>query len=169
MTKGVSAYRPVIWDQTPSALLAPTLITQPSTVALSDATSPTVLTASASMEPERFYVAGNGGNDTLYAAAALTGSGCWWPGCDDLSLVGSLTGSVVSGNLGNDTMKFDEVIKSSSIYGGGGFVYDTSLTVLIPFSWKSLSASLVQANGGNDSMYLSGISKTAPFTAWVLI
>ena len=50
------------------------------------------------------------------------------------------------------------IIKSSSIYGGGGFVYDTSLDGAdsIQLS-KSLTASLVQANGGNDSMYLSGV------------
>ena len=43
------------------------------------------------------YVAGNGGNDTMYAAAPLTGSSSvvGGQGADDLSLVGSLTGSVV--------------------------------------------------------------------------
>ena len=87
-------------------------------------------------------VQGNGGNDTLYMAAAVTASSSvvGGQGADDLSLVGSVSGSVVSGNLGNDTMKLDEVIKSSSIYGGGGFVYDTSWTVPTLLQSPSLSA-----------------------------
>ena len=72
---------------------------------------------------------GNGGNDTLLSPRPLQPPPpvVGGQGADDLSLQGSVTGSVVSGNLGNDTMKLDEVVLSSSVYGGGGFVYDTSL------------------------------------------
>ena len=87
-----------------------------------------VLTAS-HPEPSVPPALGNGGNDTITLAAAVTASSSvvGGQGADDLSLVGSVTASTVSGNLGNDTMKLDEVVKSSSIYGGGGFIYDTSL------------------------------------------
>ena len=33
----------------------------------------------------------------------------------------------VGGNLGNDTLEFQDVVKGAAIYGGGGFEYDTSL------------------------------------------
>ena len=47
-------------------------------------------------------------------------------GADMMTMVGSVTGSTVGGNLGADTA-FQEVVKGAAIYGGGGFQYDTSL------------------------------------------
>ena len=87
-------------------------------------------------------------------------------GTDDLSVVGSLTGSVVSGNLGNDTMKLDEVIKSSSIYGGGGFVYDTSLDGADSIAITGLSPPrLFRPTVAMTAFTSAVLSKTAPFTA----
>ena len=70
----------------------------------------------------------------------------------------SVTGSTVGGNLGGDTIKFGGVVKNAAIYGGGGFEYDTSLDGADSISLGSkLSASaLIQANGGNDTIYIAG-------------
>ena len=60
-----------------------------------------------------------------------------------ISMVGTVTGSTVGGNLGADTIILKDVVKGAAIYGGGGFEYDTSLTVLtasalIPSSAQAL-------------------------------
>ena len=53
-------------------------------------------------------------------------------------------------------MKLDKVIDSSSIYGGGGFLYDTSLDGADSIQvTESITGSMLQANGGNDSIYLA--------------
>ena len=60
--------------------------------------------------------------------------------------------------LGNDTIILKNVVKGAAIYGGGGFEYDTSLDGADSISLGSkLSASaLIQANGGNDTIYIAG-------------
>ena len=68
-------------------------------------------------------------------------------------MVGSISNSVVSGNLGNDTMDFTAAVNSSTIYGGG-FEYDTSLMVPTRLRLLVLSPHLC-CNGGNDSFYLA--------------
>ena len=88
---------------------------------------------------------------------ALSSSVYGGQGTDDISVVGSISNSVVSGNLGNDTMDFTTVAKSSTIYGGGGFLYDTSLDGADSIEiGGSVTASLLHGNGGNDSFYLAG-------------
>ena len=53
-------------------------------------------------------------------------------------------------------MDFTTVVKSSIIYGGGGFEYDTSLDGADSIEiGDSLSSALIHGNGGNDSFYLS--------------
>ena len=87
-------------------------------------------------------VQGNGGNDTIYVGGtALTSSVYGGQGTDDISVVGSIIIDRCR-NLGNDTMDFTTVEKSSTIYGGGGFVYDTSLDGGIRL--RSAPASLVR-------------------------
>ena len=90
---------------------------------------------------------------------------------DDISVVGSISNSVVSGNLGNDTMDFTTVAKSSTIYGGGGFLYDTSLDGADSIELGSVTASLLHGNGGNDSFYLAGadIKSSTVYGGQVLI
>ena len=51
-------------------------------------------------------------------------------------------------------MDFTTVVKAPP-FGGGGFVYDTSSMVLIRLRSGSLTGSLIQANGGNDSIKLA--------------
>ena len=71
----------------------------------------------------------SGGNDTMYVGSSVFGGSSIYGGQGvDLDLiVGTVTGSTVGGNLGNDTLEFSKVVKGAAIYGGGGFEYDTSL------------------------------------------
>ena len=53
-------------------------------------------------------------------------------------------------------MDFTTVAKSSTVYGGGGFLYDTSLDGADSIEiGGSLTSSLLHGNGGNDSFYLT--------------
>ena len=67
----------------------------------------------------------------------------------------------MSGNLGNDTA----VVKGGSVYGGGGFVYDTSLDGAdsINIVGKVSASSLLQGNG--DDTFTLGAEIMAPFMA----
>ena len=96
----------------------------------------------------------------MYVGSSVLGGSSVYggQGVDSMQFANSVTGSTVGGNLGADTMKFDGVVKGAAIYGGGGFEYDTSLDGADSISLGSkLSASaLIQANGGNDTIYIAG-------------
>ena len=79
-------------------------------------------------------------------------------GVDLISVAGTVTGSTVGGNLGEDTLEFSKAVKGAAIYGGGGFEYDTSLDGAdsISIGAKLSASALVQANGGNDTIYIGG-------------
>ena len=55
-------------------------------------------------------------------ALSLGGSSIYGgQGVDLVSMVGTVVGSTVGGNLGTDTLEFQNVVKESAVYGGGGF------------------------------------------------
>ena len=66
--------------------------------------------------------------------------------------------STVSGNLGGDTINIEAgKIAGGTIYGGGGYEYDTSLDGADSIEVNgNLQLLLIHANGGNDSLYING-------------
>ena len=62
-------------------------------------------------------------------------------------------------NLGGDTINIEAgEIAGGTIYGGGGYEYDTSLDGAdsIEVNGNLTASSLIHANGGNDSLYING-------------
>ena len=106
------------------------------------------------------FVQGNGGNDTFSVGSSVFGGSSIYggQGIDFMTITGTVTGSTVGGNLGEDTIILKEVVKGAAIYGGGGFEYDTSLDGAdsISLGSKLSASSLIQANGGNDTIYIAG-------------
>ena len=64
-------------------------------------------------------------------------------------------------------MDFTGVAKNSTIYGGGGFLYDTSLDGADSIAVAgSITASLLHGNGGNDSFYIADPTDFADSTVY---
>ena len=93
----------------------------------------------------------------MYVGSSVFGGGNIYggQGVDLVSVVGTVTGSTVGGNLGS--LEFQDVVKGAAVYGGGGFEYDTSLDGAdsISLGSKLSASSLIQANGGNDTIYIA--------------
>ena len=129
---------------------------------LSDATSSDGADSiSVSGSASAAYATGNGGNDTLYIAGKVLGGSSVYggQGNDFITAATTVSGSYLTGNLGKDTIEVGSFAKGATIFGGGGFLFDTSTDGAdFHHRWlATLSASsMIQANGGNDTIDITG-------------
>ena len=106
------------------------------------------------------FVQGNGGNDTMYVGSSVFGGSSIYggQGVDLISMVGTVTGSTVGGNLGADTIKLRRRCQGCCYLRWWRFrvrhIFDGADSISLG---SKLSASaLIQANGGNDTLYIAG-------------
>ena len=106
------------------------------------------------------YATGNGGNDTIYIAGEVTSSSSVFggQGNDQITAASTLTASYLTGNLGNDTIVVGSFAKGATVFGGGGFLFDTSTDGAdsLTIGGNLSASSMIQANGGNDTIDVTG-------------
>ena len=70
----------------------------------------------------------------------------------------TVSASYLTGNLGNDTIDVGSIAKGATIFGGGGFLFDTSTDGAdsITVAGNLSASSMIQANGGNDTIDITG-------------
>lgn len=123
-------------------------------------------------------VHGNGGNDTISfddakGTEANPSSIYGGQGNDSLFLNTTLSHAYLTGNIGDDTIALvhvpptgvgnDGKINQSTIFGGGGYLVDTSndgSDSIRLFTPKGISRSLLHGNGGNDTINVNGVVST---------
>ena len=76
----------------------------------------------------------------------------------------TLSASYPTGNLGNDTINVGSTVAGATIFGGGGFLFDTS-TDGADHHPRFSASSMIQANGSNDTIDITGSIIIPPFTA----